>query len=845
MKKILFTVVFLLLVTPAEAAYLDIAWDSNSEPDLAGYWIYYGTESRNYTNSVDVGNVTTYHLDNLSEGVTYYIAATAYDTSDNESDFSEEVSGMSLPDNDTDGDGLPDDWEINYFGNLGQGPDGDYDGDGLNNMAEYQQGTDPTDTDTDSDQMPDGWEIQYGLDPLDPSDADGDIDGDGLTNLEEYLGGTDPTNAPPTASAGPDQTVDEGTMVTLDGSNSSDPDDGIASYQWEQTSGPAVVLSSATAVQPTFTAPNGGPSGASLTFQLTVTDHGGLESTDTCIVNVSRENLPPTANAGPDQTVDEGVTVVLDGSNSSDPDDGIASYLWEQSSGIPVTLSDPTAVQPTFASPDVGTSGASLTFRLTVSDYGGLQSADSCVVNITWVNTPPTANAGPDQTAVENTTVGLDGSNSSDRDDGIASYAWEQTAGLPVTLSDPRSVRPSFTSPYLEGDGASLTFQLTVSDHGGLESTDTCIVNVTQENLPPTADAGADQTVDEGVEVTLDGSNSSDPEGSIGSHLWEQTAGPSVTLSDPTSVGPTFTSPNVNRHGKSLSFRLTVTDRAGLKSTDTCIANVTWVNGPPWASVGKNKKKNASEGDTVTLDASTSSDPDDGIASFLWEQNSGTPITLSDPRAVSATFVAPAVKSSETLLFFQVTVTDRGGLQSSDEISVTIEDNGITGFPDDVITFTASTGENLGIKVMGGGSCVNLSALDPSAITDNRNRPDDLIYGLIETQFKVDAIGGTVVVTFYLPDPAPQGYGWYKYSPTMGWYDYSDHAVFNSTRDQVTVTLVDGGMGDDDGVANGMIVDPSVLGSTPAGEVAPSPQSDTNVLRGCFISTVSQPSIGK
>ena len=65
------------------------------------------------------------------------------------------------------------------------------------------------------------------------------------------------------------------------------PDDGIASYQWAQTGGASVTLSSATAAQPTFTAPNVGPGGVSLTFQLTVTDTGGLQSTDTCVVSVS------------------------------------------------------------------------------------------------------------------------------------------------------------------------------------------------------------------------------------------------------------------------------------------------------------------------------------------------------------------------------------------------------------------------------------------------------------------------------------------------------------------------------------------------------------------------------
>lgn len=76
------------------APYLDLAWDPNQEPDLAGYRVYYGTSSHEYINSVDVGNVTSFRLDNLMEGVTYFIAVTAYDTAGNESDFSEEVSGV-------------------------------------------------------------------------------------------------------------------------------------------------------------------------------------------------------------------------------------------------------------------------------------------------------------------------------------------------------------------------------------------------------------------------------------------------------------------------------------------------------------------------------------------------------------------------------------------------------------------------------------------------------------------------------------------------------------------------------------------------------------------------------
>jgi hypothetical protein len=79
-----------------------LAWDpptttADGSPltDLTGYKIYYGTASRTYDHSVDVGNVTTYTLTGLAQGQTYYLATTAYDTSNRQSGFSNEVSGVA------------------------------------------------------------------------------------------------------------------------------------------------------------------------------------------------------------------------------------------------------------------------------------------------------------------------------------------------------------------------------------------------------------------------------------------------------------------------------------------------------------------------------------------------------------------------------------------------------------------------------------------------------------------------------------------------------------------------------------------------------------------------------
>ena len=77
------------------AGTISLAWDANTDPAVAGYRVYYGTTSKNYLSAVDVGNVTNCTLKNLATGQKYFMAVTAYATSHEESDFSDEVSGTA------------------------------------------------------------------------------------------------------------------------------------------------------------------------------------------------------------------------------------------------------------------------------------------------------------------------------------------------------------------------------------------------------------------------------------------------------------------------------------------------------------------------------------------------------------------------------------------------------------------------------------------------------------------------------------------------------------------------------------------------------------------------------
>src|SRR3989441_2919968 len=78
-------------ITSSSAAQVTLAWDPNTDPDLVGYKLYYGTSSRSYQFSVDVGNVTSYRIAGLLEGQIYYLATTAYNVRGIESYFSNEV----------------------------------------------------------------------------------------------------------------------------------------------------------------------------------------------------------------------------------------------------------------------------------------------------------------------------------------------------------------------------------------------------------------------------------------------------------------------------------------------------------------------------------------------------------------------------------------------------------------------------------------------------------------------------------------------------------------------------------------------------------------------------------
>ncbi|WP_341328022.1 hypothetical protein [Methylotuvimicrobium sp. KM2] len=478
--------------------------------------------------------------------------------------------------------------------------------------------------------------------------------------------------APPKVRIDKITPVDEGTVVTLNGSNTFDIDGKELTYTWRQIQGPDVVINNPNAPIASFTAPtiektDKRSKPLRLRFELEADNGDDRKATAKrrVAVRVLPVNNPPIANAGPNRSVTwAAASSGIDLNASGSTDDGqIIQYRWKLLTkrnqlprGAKVRLINPKAelASFTFDSPDQ-TSPVTLDFELFVRDND--RAIDRTNVSITVAEglASPVANAGSDQSVNSGASINLSGAGSTGT---INSYVWEQTSGPSVTLSDANSVTTGFTAPTVT-EATVLTFKLTTTNSAGT-SEDTVRVTVNPIEAAPVANAGSAQTVISGASVTLNGAGST---GTIDSYAWEQTAGPSVTLSSPNSASAGFTAPTVAAPTV-LTFRLTTTNSAG-SSSATVNVTVNPIVVAPVANAG-NAQTVISEA-SVTLNGAGSTGT---IDSYTWEQTAGPSVTLSTPNSASAGFTAPTV-AAPTVLTFRLTTTNSAG-SSSATVNVTV-----------------------------------------------------------------------------------------------------------------------------------------------------------------------------
>jgi RHS repeat-associated protein len=434
---------------------------------------------------------------------------------------------------------------------------------------------------------------------------------------------------PPVANAGMNQSVPLGSTVQLDGSGSTDPNGLSLTYQWSLTakpSGSAATLSSSTAVKPTFIADKAG----SYTAQLVVSDSSSSSSPSSVVI--STQIAPPTANAGANQSVTNGATVHLDGSQSTDPNGFPLTYLWSfvsVPSGSSATLSSTTAVNPTFLVDKVG----NFVVQLVVNN--GHLSSQPAQVTVSDVFTAPTANAGANQSVEVNTVVTLDGSHSTDLQGYPLTYSWtllSAPAGSAATILNPTAVQPTL-KPDLLGN---YVAQLIVND--GVANSQPSTVTISTTDVAPVANPGIAQTVTVGTVVALDGTGSTDSDARALTYAWSVTskpAGSNAALSASAAAKPTIV---VDLPGNYV-IQLIVND-GFLSSTPTTVT-ISTNDVPPVANPGGNQTVSA--GATVELDGSASSDSVNHPLTYAWailSEPSGGTATLSSSTVAKPTFVA-------------------------------------------------------------------------------------------------------------------------------------------------------------------------------------------------------------
>jgi hypothetical protein len=414
-----------------------------------------------------------------------------------------------------------------------QGTNSDTDPTGATNIAEINASTQP------------GWTPGLHNTLFDVTQAGQGIVTASNTAPPALTGSLDPaTNLPPVANAGAAQAVNVGQTVPLNGNASTDPEGHLLTYSWTLPTRPAgsiATLTNPTTVNPTFTADAAG----TYVAQLIVND--GTQNSAPATVTITAApaaNLSPVANAGPNQSVNVGATVTLDGSGSSDPERQPLTYSWTlptRPTGSTATLTNPTVVHPTFVADVAGTFVA----RLVVDD-GTQNSTNTATVTISAAagNLPPVANAGSNQAVNVGQLVTLNGSGSTDPELQSLTYNWAFTSrptGSTATLTNPTAVNPTF-SPDVAGN---YVVRLVVND-GTQNSTNTATVTIaaTAANLPPVANAGPNQpVVVVGQTVTLDGTGSADPEGHALTYSWafvSRPTGSAAILTNPTAAHPTF-----------------------------------------------------------------------------------------------------------------------------------------------------------------------------------------------------------------------------------------------------------------------------------------------------------------
>jgi large repetitive protein len=645
-RNILVLIVAFLVLFPDTgiASSLRVTWNANSDSDLTGYKVYYGTQSNTYGTPVSIVGAVSYDIPNVQAGSTYYVAVSAYDSSNNESVKSTEQSAY-IPVSDT----TPPTGSVSINSAAasttstavtltlsasdaaGTVTGMKFSNDGTTYSSEVAYATSYS------------WTLSTGYGTKTVyvlfKDSSGNWMTSPATDTISYVDTTAPTGSI-VINSGATSTSSTTVTLTLSATDNSGSVTGMkfsndgTTYSSEYTYATSYswALSSSTGTKTVYAKFKDSAGNWSSAFSDTI------QLTDTTAPTGS-----VVINSGASSTTSTTVTLALSATDSS----GTVTGMKFSNDGT--TYSSEVTYASTYSWPVTSSLGTKTVYAMFKDNSGNWSSAVSDTIQL--VSSSPVAEAGSNQNVVPQRVI-LDGTASYDPSGQTLTYSWSQVSGTTVIIE----TSTASTASFLGITAGTYQFRLTCSN-GTSSSSDT--VSVTIQNVAPTVDAGSNRTILAGTAITLHATGQDSNENTL-TYQWTKVSGSSVTLPSLAQQDITFTPTIAGQY----TFSVVCSDGTNTSAASQVIVTVNAVNTAPTANAGVDQ--DVTVGSTVTLAGSGSTDPDGNTLTYAWSQTSGTSVTLSSTTAANPTFTASTVGTR----VFRLVVND--GYVSSTADTVTI-----------------------------------------------------------------------------------------------------------------------------------------------------------------------------
>ena len=783
-------IVFISIVpTLCTAASLLITWNANSDADLAGYKVYYGTQARTYGTVVDVQRSTSYSISNVQSGSTYYVTVASYDNSGNESSKSTELSAyipVIVPAS-TDTTAPTGSVVINAGAattttsavtlTLSASDAGGtvtgmkISNDGVSYSSEAAYGTSRT------------WTLSSGYGNKTVYVLFKDSAGNWMkTPATDTIQRTDTTA--PTGSvvinAGAATTTTSAVTLTLSASDAG----GTVTGMKISNDGVSYSSEAAYGTSRTWTLSSG--YGNKTVYVLFKDSAGNWMKTPATDTIQRTDTTAPTGsvviNAGAATTTTSAVTLTLSASDAG----GTVTGMKISNDGVSYSSEAAYGTSRTWTlSSGYGNKTVYVLFKDSAGNWMKTPATDTIQRTDTTAPTGSVViNAGAATTTTSAVTLTLSASDAGGTVTGM------KISNDGVSYSSELIFTTSYAWTLSSGNGKKTVYVLFKDSAGNwMTSPATCSLQVKDNTPPKESESIKDQ-----------------PENS-----------PLIT--------PVIISPENNAVDVSLTPVLKTTDLAdNYRLTEWEISND---KGDVLLNLKSAKQRTELVVPELILDV--------GMkhycrVKFYDDQNNGT--QWSDPVAFETVQIDPAdlnkngIPDEQELLLGEDVDLDSDGVSDRDQ--------------ENMKALVTSVGEEyVSLKMSTNCKVVRFfKSIDPASIHDTEGKPGALPIGLIDFKVEVVTPGDFAEVVINLSDPAPQGALWYTYDETNGWKMYP-HVAFSEDRKKLTIQLKDGDpdYGDTDGVANGIIIDPGGIGAEEIQQVNADTSTDKSSNSGCFIDT--------